>query len=477
MMSKETFNMSFLVIVLVLFPYCMRAGNVKILTSVKADSSYMQDCSKIAFRPDYKGGMDIRLFPEVKYQTFYGFGTSMSDGNAAAVMGLDTDKREEAVKLLFSTDYGNGYVFCRIPMGSNDFSTCDYVCVDEGDADLKSFNIRKDTRYIIPILKLAKRFSSSMRLMISPWSPPAFMKTNASRLQGGKLRPEFYDAWAEYFAKFINAYSSEGLSTAFVTIQNEPQAVQTWESCIWTGREEGEFATGFLRRHLDSNGLDSVKILFWDHNRDLVIPRAESTLGVPGAREALDGIAHHWYAGDNFAQLRGFHQLYPEMLIVESEFCSGPNKGRTSMPYGVWNDLELYAHEVIGNLNNYTNIIFDFNSFLDSKAGPFHNRDIGGIPSIVVDAKNNRITPQPHYYAMGHFSRFIRPGARIILSSCSSEGAGIEITAAENEDGSIVCVILNSSDDNRSARLSLPEKTVTNQLMLPAHSLTTVNIR
>lgn len=476
-MNRENNNLSVILLVLAFFPYCLQAGNVKIFTSAKADSSYMQDCSKLASRPDYKRGMDIRLFPKVRYQTFYGFGTCMSDGNAAAAMGLDENMREEAVRLLFSTDRGNGYVFCRVPMGSNDFSTCDYVCVKEGDADLKTFNIREDKRNIIPVLTLAQHFSPSLRLMVSPWSPPVFMKTNANRLQGGKLRPEYYDAWAEYFAKFISAYSSEGLITEFVTIQNEPQAVQTWESCIWTGREEGEFATAFLRRHLDNSGLDSVKILFWDHNRDLVILRAEATLGVPGAREALDGIAHHWYAGDNFAQLRGFHQLYPEMLIVESEFCSGPNKGRTSMPYGVWDDLELYAHEVIGNLNNYTNVIFDFNSFLDTKAGPFHNRNIGGIPSIVVDAKNKRITPQPHYYAMGHFSRYIRPGARIILSSCSSENSDIEMTAAENEDGSIVCVILNSSDNNRSARLFLPEKTVTDNLMLPAHSLTTVNIR
>lgn len=453
------------------------ADNVTVITSAKADSSYLRDCSSQITPKGYAGGLVIRLYPDVKYQTFYGFGTCMNDGNAAAVMRLPADKRREAARLFFSTDGGNGYVFCRVPMGSNDFSTCNYTCVKKGDKRLKTFNINQDKKYILPILGIAKQLSPSLRLLVSPWSPPAYMKTNGERLHGGKLKAEYRGQWAEHFAKFIQAYADEGFTTEFVTIQNEPEAVQSWESCIWTGEEEGEFAANFLRPALDNAGLDTVKILFWDHNRVRVIDRAKATLGMPGARKALDGLAYHWYEGDGFSQLRAFHDLYPEMLIMESEFCTGPNKGRTTMPYGVWNDLELFGHELIGDLNNFTNIIIDFNSFLDTHAGPLHNRPMGGIPNVVVDAHAGTFTPQPCYYGMAHFSRYIRPGAKVILSASSSDGEGIEATAVQNADGSTVCVMLNRSDENRTTRLVVSGKTVKNKIALPAHSLTTVIVK
>ena len=462
---------------LTLVPIGAQADNVTVITSALADSSYLRDQSTLSPQPGFAGGLDIRLYPDVKYQTFMGFGTSMNDANAAAAMRLSPEKRREAMRLLFSTDGGNGYVFCRVPMGSNDFSTCDYTCVKQGDKRLKTFNINHDKKYIIPMLGIARELSPSVRLLVSPWSPPAYMKTNGTRIHGGKLKADYRGQWAEYFAKFIKAYAAEGLTTEFVTIQNEPEAVHSWESCIWTGEDEGVFAANYLRPRLDAEGLDSVKIFFWDHNRNRVVERAKATLGVPGARQALAGIAYHWYEGDGFPQLRAFHELNPDMIIMESEFCTGPNKGRTTMPYGVWGDLELFAHELIGDLNNFTNIIIDFNPFLDTKAGPFHNRGVGGIPNMVVDAASDKFTPQPNYYAMAHFSRYIRPGAQILLSTCSDEGVGLEVTAAKNTDGSLVCVVLNRSGRNRSTKLLLSDKTVRDKVMLPAHSLTTIILK
>lgn len=463
------------IVCMTLLPIGARGINISIVTSAKADSTYLVEQTESTSLKGVKGGLVVCLFPEIKYQTFYGFGTSMSDANAEAAMQLSPQKRKEAVRLLFSKNDGNGYVFCRVPMGSNDFSTCDYSCVEKEDKQLSTFNINQDKKHILPILNIAKSFSKELRLLVSPWSPPAYMKTNGKRINGGKLKPEYRSQWAEHFAKFIKAYTAEGFPTEFVTIQNEPEAVQTWESCIWTGEEEGEFAAKYLRPILDSNGLGKVKILFWDHNRVRLLDRAKATLGVQGALSALSGIAFHWYEGDAFSQLRAFHEMYPDMLIMQSEFCTGPNKGRTTMPYGVWNDLELFGHEIIGDLNHFTNIIMDFNPFLNTKAGPFHNRTIGGIPNIVVNDRSDSFSPQPNYFAMAHFSRYIRPGAQIILSSCSEEGSGIEVTAAINTDGSVVCVILNRSNQNRATSLTLSGKKIKDRILLPAHSLTTVN--
>lgn len=455
-------------------PSATAQNGVKVITSAKRDSTYLRDSSDKAPSADFAGGIDIRLFPKLTKQTFYGFGTAMSDANAYAAMLLSKEQRREAVKRLFSTQEGNGYVFCRVPIGSNDFSTTDYTCIAEGDTTLKTFNIRQDKKYIIPMLRLVQEFSPSLRLMVSPWSPPAFMKENKKRINAGRLLPKYRDLWAEHYARFIKAYEKEGFTTQLLTIQNEAFAWQTWESCFFSGEEEGEFAAKFLRRHLDDNGLQDVKILFLDHNRNRLLERSSATFGQAGAREAIAGVGHHWYEGDHFEQLDAFHNLYPEKLMVESEFCTGPNKGRTSMPYGVWNDLELYGHEIIGCLNHFTNAIFDFNSFLNTKAGPFHNRDIGGIPSLVVDEKQNTFTPQPHYYAMAHFSRYIFPGAKIIVASCSADDDGIETTAAVNPDGTLVCVILNKTDRNRKSALFVNQKKQSKEILLPAHSLTTV---
>lgn len=478
-MTKQRISAIFIVAALISMPTMTvqtvaAAKRLTILTSAKADSAYLSDCSDSSPKGNFAGGIDIRLFPKLTKQTFYGFGTSMSDGNACAAMQLSKSQRREAVRRLFSRNDGNGYTFCRVPMGSNDFSTCDYTCIEEGDTTFKTFNIKQDKKYIIPMLRLAQEFSPSLRLMISPWSPPAFMKENGKRINAGRLLPKYRDLWAEHYARFIKAYAEEGFTTGLLTIQNEAFAWQTWESCFYSGEDEGKFAAGFLRRHLDNNGLQNVRILFLDHNRNRLLERSAATFAQAGAREAIDGVGHHWYEGDHFEQLDAFHQLYPEKLMVESEFCTGPNKGRTSMPYGVWNDLELYGHEIIGCLNHFTNAIFDFNAFLNTKGGPFHNRETGGIPSIVVNEKENTFTPQPHYYAMAHFSRYILPGAKIIVASCSVNDAGIETAAAINTDGSVVCVILNTTDRNRKSALFVDQKKQTKDIMLPAHSLTTV---
>lgn len=457
-------------------PTATAQNELKIITSTKSDSTYLRDCSDGAPSAGFAGGIDIRLFPKLTKQTFYGFGTAMNDANAYAAMQLSKAQRREAAKQLFSRQDGNGYVFCRVPIGSNDFSTTDYTCIAEGDTTLKTFNIRQDKKYIIPMLRLAQEFSPTLSLMASPWSPPAFMKENGKRINAGRLLPKYRDLWAEHYARFVKAYEKEGFKTKLLTIQNEAFAWQTWESCFFSGEDEGEFASKFLRRHLDANGLQDVKILFLDHNRNRLLERSAATFAQAGAREAIAGVGHHWYEGDHFEQLDAFNNLYPEQIMVESEFCTGPNKGRTSMPYSVWNDLELYGHEIIGCLNHFTNAIFDFNSFLNTKAGPFHNREIGGIPSMVVDEKNNSFSPQPHYYAMAHFSRYILPGAKIIVASLSANDSGIETTAAINTDGTLVCVILNKTDRNRKSALFVDQKKQAKDIMLPANSLTTVVI-
>ena len=155
---------------------------------------------------------------------------------------LSKQQQKEFLDAYYSREKGIGYSLIRTTIHSSDFSSASYTYVNENDKDLKSFSIDHDKKYRIPLIKDAmKTAGKEMTLYASPWSPPAFMKDTKSMLKGGKLAPEFYQPWANYYVKFIQAYEKEGIPIWGITVQNEPMATQTWESCIFTAAEERDF--------------------------------------------------------------------------------------------------------------------------------------------------------------------------------------------------------------------------------------------
>jgi glucosylceramidase len=254
---------------------------------------------------------------------------------------------------------------------------------------------------------------------------------------GGKLKEEYYELWAQYYIKFIEAYKERGITISAISVQNEPKAVQKWDSCVYTAEEERDFVKNYLGEKAKEIG---VGILFWDHNKERVVDRATVMFADEKLQEYIQGIAFHWYSGDHFEELEMFHKLYPNKDMVFSEGCYEYSLGESdTVKIG-----ERYAHDMIGNFNNYCNIFCDWNLLLNEKGGPNHVGNFCDAP-IMADTLNDQIDIHASYYYIGHFSKFIKKGARRIGSSKFS--AKLETVSFKNPDGSVVTVVLNSTDE------------------------------
>lgn len=233
--------------------------------------------------------------------------------------------------------------------------------MEENDQTLETFQITRDKAAVIPMIKEAQEYGN-IEILVSPWSPPAYMKTSNQMNLGGKLKMEYAELWAEYYVKFIEAYRREGIDVRSITIQNEPKAKQKWDSCIYTAEEERDFVKNFLGKRMQDIG---VKVFFWDHNKERIIDRAVVMLEDETAQKYVSGIAFHWYSGDHFEELEMFHKLYPHKELVFTEGCYEYSLGTMdTTKIG-----EKYAHDIIGNFNNYCNAFIDWNLLLDEK-GP-----------------------------------------------------------------------------------------------------------
>lgn len=401
--------------------------------------------------PDHTGDVEgclVNLHDGIAYQTVGGIGGSFTDASADVWAHMPPERQQELIRAYFDRERGIGYSFGRLSIGSCDFSTEDYTYLEEGDTSLASFDLAHDRKAVFPMVRAAMA-QSELTLLASPWSPPAFMKTNGSRI-GGHLKRECYPLWARTIRRYVDACREEGITIAAVTIQNEPRHHQIWESCLYTPREEADFL-GYLGEALKGTG---TKILCYDHCRERVVERAEAILGSENGRYC-DGIAHHWYSGDHFGELRAFHDLYPDKLSVASEGCCAiPGSGiRPELDLAF---AERYAHDLCGCFRNGVNCYCDWNLLLDDGNGPFHNREGRGCSAeapVYYIRETQTLLYRLSYYYIGHFSKFVRPGARVIASSSYHDD--VETVAFRNGDGSLICVLLNRSATARPCTLRL----------------------
>lgn len=445
--------------------------NAKVFRSEKDGLRMLAPQPGIRFEADAKteNGI-INLYPDRRYQEVLGFGGAFTETSAYNYARMSPENQRKIIAAYFDRETGLGLNFCRTHIHSCDFSLSRYTYVDEGDRSLDSFSIDRDREYVIPFIQAARQTAGDLRLFASPWSPPAWMKDNHDLCHGGRLLDEYYDTWARYFARYLQAYKKEGIDFFAVSVQNEAMAWQTWESCLYTAREEARFACDCLRPALDAAGFEGVRILIWDHNKERVYDRARDTFRYAGAKESIWGIAFHWYSGDHFAALDMTHEILPDKPLILSEFCLGGSRGEVAKgPHSSWIGVEKYAHEMIGNFNHHMAASVDWNMLVDETGGPFHDRPRGCKAQIVVDPDGDTVSLEPTYYAVGHFSRFVRPGAVRIGSSCFDDG--MNVTAFENPDGSLVAVLLNATQKTRDVRLRLGDTTA--PLTLPRRSLTT----
>ena len=442
---------------------------VKIFSSSAGSNEMLVEQQNIVFKQDFETeNLLINIYPEFQYQQALGFGGAFTETAAYNFSLLNPDLQQQLAELLFGKT-GIGLNFCRTHIHSSDFSLDEYTYAEDGDIDLKTFSIDRDRKYVLPMIQSARKANPDLWLFASPWSPPAWMKDNNRFIQGGRLLPEYYKTWANYFSHYLEEYQKEGIDFFAVSIQNEPKAVQTWESCIWTGKEEGEFAAHFLRPTLDAKGFDKTKIMVWDHNKERVMERARETMSIPGAEKAVWGVGFHWYSGDHFDNLRMAHELFPDKPLIATEFCVG---GAIGAEETNWRDVERYAREMIGNFNNFMAASVEWNLIVDLKGGPYHNRTGGVKAPVFVDENEKTFMLGPLYYTVGHFSKFIKRNA--VRIGCSVYNAEIQTVAFKNLDGEIVVIVLNTTERDVIHKIRLNNCTA--DFNLPAKSLQTLII-
>jgi len=383
--------------------------------------------------------------PDKKFQTFLGIGGALTDASAETFSKLPETRQEEFLQAYYDKDKGIGYTLARTNINSCDFSSDTYTYVNEGDKELKSFTIDHDQKYRIPFIKKAiSAAGGNLTMFVSPWSPPAYMKSNNDMLHGGKLKSEFYQTWADYYVKFIKAYEKAGIPVWGMTIQNEPMATQRWESCIYTADDERDFLKSYLGPTVVKAGMADKKIIVWNHNRDLMVQRANVIFSDPEASKYAWGMGFHWYeswsGGDKmFDNVKLVHEAYPDKNLLFTEGC--PESFNPEM-YNYWGLGEAYGRSMINDFNNGTVGWTDWNVLLDETGGPNHVQNFCFAP-VHADTKTGQLIYTNSYYYIGHFSKFIRPGAKRITSAASR--SQLLTTAFINEDGKVVVVVMNQS--------------------------------
>jgi glucosylceramidase len=419
----------------------------------------------------------ILVDPTKEFQTFLGIGAALTDASAETFYKLSEENQAKFLEAYYSVDKGIGYSLSRTNIHSCDFGSESYTYIEEGDAELKTFNIDHDRTFRLPFIKAAiAAAGGELKMYVSPWSPPAFMKTNGSMLHGGKLKQEFAQSWANYYAKFIKTYEKEGVPIWGLTIQNEPMATQIWESCIYTAEEERDFLKNYLGPTLEKEGLGDKKIIVWDHNRDLIYQRATTILNDPEASKYVWGVGFHWYEDwkdgqpmfDNVAKV---HEAYPDINLVFTEGCT-EKYDITRITSEDPKLAERYGKSMINDFNNGTVAWTDWNILLDETGGPNHVGNLCFSP-VHGDTKTGDLTFTNSYYYIGHFSKFIRPGAKRISNASNTNK--ILSTAFINKDNSIVIVAMNQSNDELPYTLTIGSKTA--NLNIEAHSIQTIVLK
>ena len=442
----------------------MNKNKLKIFVTSKEDSSKRISLTTVGELSKDTANIKskITIEPKNQRQEILGFGGSFTEASSSIYKELDEEKKEEIIESYFGEN-GNKYSMARTHINSCDFSLGNYAHVeDENDLELKTFSLERNKISLIPMINDAlKKRENKIKIMASPWSPPAWMKTTGEMNFGGKLKSEYRDTWADYYCKFIENCEKENVPIWGLSIQNEPEAKQTWDSCLYTAEEERDFIKNHLGPSLEKHNLLDKKVIIWDHNRDVMVERARTVLSDPDAAKYVWGTGFHWYCGDHFENVQKVHDEFPDKQLIFTEGCQegGPH-------IGSWDLGERYATSIINDLNRWTVAWIDWNLLLDEKGGPNHVGNYCSAP-IIVDTKTQELLFQSSYYYLGHFSRFFSRGDKIIESenntntllalSAIDKNQKITTTIMNKEENSVPFLYENGSS---SKPFSIPPRSI-----------------
>jgi glucosylceramidase len=403
----------------------------------------------------------VSLDSTQKFQTILGFGGAFTEASAYNLNKVGAQKRAQILKAYFNPYTGSGYTVCRTHLQSCDFCVAKYSYDDvAGDYDLANFSIQHETTWMIPMIKEAMSVSGAyIKVFASPWSPSAWMKSNNNVLEGGTLLPACANTWALCYVKYIQAMKDNGVPIWGLTIQNEPEATQTWESCIYTAASMRDFLKNNLGPALAKNNVN-VNVMIYDHNKDHIATWAGTIFSDTGAAKYAWGTAFHWYTGDQFDNVRTTHDNFPKKHLLATEQADG-------LPMVNWTIGEKFGHDIIGDLNAWTEGWVEWNLVLDQNGLPRHDPNTGCASSVHIDFNNDSVHYNTSYYYIAHFSKYLRPGA--VRIQCQSNNASLETTAVKNTDGVIAVVVLNRSGAAVAFKIKQGNQII--KPTIPAHAI------
>lgn len=466
--------------------------------------------TRLQQQKDVSGPPDVilRVHPTREYQEIRGFGGAITQASGTVWKKLKTERLRQSVIEAFFGESGIGASIARVPINSCDFAESSYSLDDvDGDVQLEHFDesLPNDEEHLLPMTRAALAVNPRLELLASPWSPPAWMKSNGDMNGNGEprgLRADAAAAWATYISRWLSAFQKHGAAVSLLTVQNEPQAPSPWEACYYDAAQESQFVASHLGPALKA-GVDSgrhapVTLLGFDDQKDQIEQWADALLGDQPSSPFIGGMAYHWYAGDHFDRLAAAVARHPGKLFLGTEatyeltrlgdhHAPGSSGHLRWVREGVWARGEGYAHAIIGDLQAGSSGWLDWNVLLDSDGGPNHLGNTCDAP-LIADADLGTVHKHPQYFFLGHFSRFMPRGSRrveveklrgadgavlkepdstkqtdaggvynltdaVAYGSCQS--AAPQAVAVKRPDGVTALVVLNCGDDEATVRLEL----------------------
>jgi len=383
------------------------------------------------------------------YQKIDGFGFALTGGSATLINGLSATNKTSLLKELFATDSTNiGVSYLRISIGASDLSDHAFS-YDEvaGDLTLQNFSINEEMKDLIPVLKQIVQLNPAIKIIATPWSAPAWMKTNGS-FSGGSLKAECYDVYARYFVKYIQAMQAEGIPIEAVTPQNEPLNANNNPAMVMQANEQNNFIKNYLAPQFKANNI-KAKIIVYDHNLD-VPEYAEQILSDGETYNLVDGSAFHLYSG-NINTMSTIHNKYPDKNLYFTEQYTASSGNFAG-------DLQWHIQTlIIGATRNWSKNVIEWNLASNPELGP---HTIGGCSTCLgaITINGSSVTKRNvSYYIIAHASKYVRPGATRISST---DFGDLPNVAFKNTDGSKVLVVLNNTSSTQTFNIQINGATV-----------------
>ena len=426
--------------------FWLTEGNKSVLFSQQKDIQFTNVSNQLP---------SIKVDSTQKFQSIDGFGFCLTDGSASLINSMSAQDKNNLLNELFSTDSNSiGISYLRVSIGASDLSSHVYSYDDlpagETDTGLSKFNIDENKKDLIPVLQMILKRDPQIKILGSPWSAPVWMKDNNSSI-GGSLQEKYYDVYANYFVKYIQAMKAEGINIDAITPQNEPLNPKNNPSMYVSAEEEKDFIKNSLGPAFANAGI-ATKIICYDHNADE--PQYPLTiLQDADARKYVDGSAFHLYAG-NISTLSQVHDAFPGKNIYFTEQYTGSGSSFAGDLSWAINNL------IIGATKNWSRNVLEWNLASDPNLGPHTD---GGCTTCLgaLTVNGNAITRNQSYYIIAHASKFVRPGSIRIYSS---DVSGISNVAFLTPGGQKVLIVLNTGSQWQQFNIQFNGKTASTSL-------------